>query len=134
MKKIWLVRATCILLLMVFAACSSEENLEKQRVQAEASRNLGEAYLREGKSVEVPQIFDHHWLVDVEGLGTFEAYPNRDCRGYVEKFGLDPGVSIYRGLFRYPGYCNTMLNLKKLGLLETGEPESFAGKTNAGKA
>ena len=49
MKKIWLVGATCFLLLMVFAACSSRENLEKQRVQAEASRNLGEAYLREGK-------------------------------------------------------------------------------------
>jgi len=90
------------------------------------------AYLRAGKTVEVPQIFDHHWLVDVEGLGTFEAYPNRDCRGYVEKFGLDPDVSIYRGLLRYIGYCNTMLSLKRLGLLETGEPESFAGKTHAG--
>jgi len=96
------------------------------------SANMPAAYLQEGKSVEVPQIFDHHSLVDVEGLGTFEAYPNRDCRGYVEKFGLDPGVSIYRGLFRYVGYCNTMLNLKKLGLLEAGELESFAGKTYAG--
>ena len=96
------------------------------------SAKMPAAYLHEGKSVEVPQIFDHHWLVDVEGLGTFEAYPNRDCRGYVEKFGLDHGVSIYRGLFRYLGYCNTMINLKKLGLLETGELESFAGKTNAG--
>jgi saccharopine dehydrogenase-like NADP-dependent oxidoreductase len=96
------------------------------------SAKMTAAYLREGKTVEVPQIFDHHWLVDVEGLGTFEAYPNRDCRGYVEKFGLDPDVSIYRGLLRYVGYCNTMLNLKKLGLLETGEEESFAGKTNAG--
>jgi saccharopine dehydrogenase-like NADP-dependent oxidoreductase len=96
------------------------------------SAKMPAAYLHEGKSVEVPQIFDHHSLVDVEGLGTFEAYPNRDCRGYVEKFGLDHDVSIYRGLFRYPGYCNTMINLKKLGLLETGELESFAGKTNAG--
>ena len=96
------------------------------------SAKLTAAYLHDGESVEVPQIFDHHWLVDVEGLGTFEAYPNRDCRRYVEKFGLEPGVSIYRGLLRYMGYCNTMINLKKLGLLETGEPESFAGRTNAG--
>jgi len=96
------------------------------------SAKMRAAYLREGKTVEVPQIFDHHWLVDVQELGTFEAYPNRDCRGYVEKFGLDPDVSIYRGLLRYVGYCNTMINLKRLGLLETGEPESFAGKTHAG--
>lgn len=50
MKKIWLVGASCILLLSVFAACStSKENLEQQKEQAEAARNLGEAYLREGK-------------------------------------------------------------------------------------
>jgi len=49
MKKSWLVGASCILLLLVFAACSSKENLEKQKLKAEASRNLGEVYLREGK-------------------------------------------------------------------------------------
>lgn len=49
MKKIWLVGASCILLFIVFSACTSKENLEKQKEQAEASRNLGEAYLREGK-------------------------------------------------------------------------------------
>ncbi|CAB1064262.1 hypothetical protein D1BOALGB6SA_9054 [Olavius sp. associated proteobacterium Delta 1] len=49
MKKLWLVGASCILLLSVFLACTSKENLEQQKEQAEASRNLGEAYLREGK-------------------------------------------------------------------------------------
>ena len=49
MKKIWLVGASCILLLSVFLACTTKENLAKQKEQAEASRNLGEAYLREGK-------------------------------------------------------------------------------------
>ena len=49
MKKIWLVGASCILLFSVFLACTPKENLEKQKEQAEASRNLGEAYLREGR-------------------------------------------------------------------------------------
>ena len=49
MKKIWLVGASCILLLSVFPACSSsKENLEQQKEQAQAHRNLGEAYLRQG--------------------------------------------------------------------------------------
>ena len=48
MKKIWLVVASCILLSLWFA-CSSKQNLEQQRELSEASRNLGEAYLREGK-------------------------------------------------------------------------------------
>ena len=48
MKRIWLVGLCCILLVIFFAACSSKENLEKQKKQAEASKNLGEAYLREG--------------------------------------------------------------------------------------
>jgi tetratricopeptide (TPR) repeat protein len=48
MKKIWLVAASCILLVSVFAACTSKENLEHQKELAEASRNLGEAYLRQG--------------------------------------------------------------------------------------
>ena len=49
MKKIWLIGASCILLAGIFAACTAKENLEQQKRQAEASRNLGEAYLREGK-------------------------------------------------------------------------------------
>jgi type IV pilus assembly protein PilF len=49
MKKIWLVGASCILLLSVLMACSTKENLEQQKALGEASRNLGEAYLREGK-------------------------------------------------------------------------------------
>ena len=49
MKKIWLAAASCILLLSVFQACTTKENLQQKKEQAEASRNLGEAYLREGK-------------------------------------------------------------------------------------
>lgn len=49
MKTIWLAVASCILLLSIFQACTTKENLQQKKKQAEASRNLGEAYLREGK-------------------------------------------------------------------------------------
>lgn len=48
MKKIWLVGAGCILLVSFVLACSTKENLAQQKEQAEASKNLGEAYLRQG--------------------------------------------------------------------------------------
>ena len=48
MKKIWFAAAIFILFGGVFIACSSKENLEKQKEQADAHRNLGEAHLREG--------------------------------------------------------------------------------------
>jgi len=49
MKTIWLALASCLLLLSLFQACTTTENLQQKKEQAEASRNLGEAYLREGK-------------------------------------------------------------------------------------
>jgi Tfp pilus assembly protein PilF len=48
MKKTWLVGASCMLVLSLILSCSSKPELEQQREQGEASRNLGEAYLRQG--------------------------------------------------------------------------------------
>ncbi len=89
------------------------------------------AYLEEGRTVEVPaeQLFDHHWLVDIEGLGTFETYPNRDSVRYLPHFGLDEDVSLYRGLLRFVGWSNTMRSLIALNLLEAQEVKDFSGMT-----
>ena len=48
MKKILLVGAGCLLVVSILFACTSK-NIEEQKAKAEASRNLGEAYLRQGK-------------------------------------------------------------------------------------
>ena len=48
MKKIWLVVPSCILILTLLMACTSKKNLEQQRELADAAKNLGEAYLRQG--------------------------------------------------------------------------------------
>ena len=50
MKKIWIVGIGCFLAVsMIFACSSDKQNLEEQKARGEASRNLGEAYLRQGK-------------------------------------------------------------------------------------
>jgi saccharopine dehydrogenase-like NADP-dependent oxidoreductase len=90
------------------------------------------AYLLEGKRVDVPLIFNHHRIIDVEGIGTFECYPNRDCTGYVKYFGLDDKASLFRGLLRFVGYSNTMRALVKLNILKDEKEErSFKGVTYA---
>lgn len=89
------------------------------------------AYLKNGKRIEVPgdKLFEHFWLVDIEGLGTFESYPNKDVKKYVKPFGLDEDVSFYRGLLRFSGYCNNMRHMMALGLLNSEGEESFEQKT-----
>ena len=88
------------------------------------------AYLEKGKKIEVPgdKLFEHFWLVDIEGLGTFESYPNKDVEKYVEPFGLDrENVSFYRGLLRFSGYCNNMRHMLALGLFDSERERSFEG-------
>ncbi len=89
------------------------------------------AYLKEGKRIDVSGelLFDHHWLVDIEGLGTFETYPNRDSTVYREYFELDEDVSLYRGILRFIGWCNTLRKLKKLNLLDDDNEQIFENKT-----
>ena len=88
-------------------------------------------YLKEGKRIPVPgdQLFDNHWLVDIEGLGTFETYPNKDCTRYLEHFGLEEDISFYRGLLRFSGYCNNMRSFIALDLLNDRDAYDFGGWT-----
>lgn len=79
------------------------------------------AYLVNGKKISIPgnKLFEKFWFVDIEKLGTFETYPNKDVEKYVKPFALDDEVSFYRGLLRYSGYCNNMSNMEALGLFDS---------------
>ena len=76
------------------------------------------AYVVNGKKINVPAKFENHRLVDVYGIGTFETYPSDDSSRYISLFGLDKDISIYKGLLRYIGWCNTIIHLLKLKLIE----------------
>jgi saccharopine dehydrogenase-like NADP-dependent oxidoreductase len=91
----------------------------------------GAAYYIKGKRIEVPadRLFKHFRLVDIDGIGTFETYPNRDCQKYLELFELSSHVSFYRGLLRYPGYCNNMRYLGEIGLFDSSRVENFDNLT-----
>jgi saccharopine dehydrogenase-like NADP-dependent oxidoreductase len=86
-------------------------------------------YQVEGKVIEVPAKFEHHKLVDIHGIGTFETYPSNDSTRYLKEFGLDKNLTIYKGLLRYIGYCNTIVNLLKSKLIENNEVINFEKTT-----
>jgi saccharopine dehydrogenase (NADP+, L-glutamate forming) len=88
-------------------------------------------YIEDGKDVKVSgeDLMRSSWLVDVDGLGTFETYPNRDSRSYLEDYGIEGISDFYRGLLRHPGYCNSIQSLKDLNLLDDTDSHSFEGTT-----
>jgi len=86
-------------------------------------------YQLDGKVIEVPAKFEHNRLVELHGIGTFETYPSNDSTRYLKEFGLDENISIYKGLLRFIGYCNTMTNLLKIKLIENTEEKNFENKT-----
>ncbi|MBL7111897.1 MAG: saccharopine dehydrogenase NADP-binding domain-containing protein [Bacteroidales bacterium] len=89
------------------------------------------AYITNGKRVFIPgdKLFEHFWFEEIEGLGTFETYANKDVEKYVKPFGLDDGVSFYRGLLRYSGYCNNMKYIRALGLFDNEKRETLKGRS-----
>lgn len=88
-------------------------------------------YIKDGKDVKISgeDLMHSSWLIDVDGLGTFETYPNRDTRNYLEDYGVTGISDFYRGLLRHPGYCNSIQSMKDLNLLDDSERQSFEGMT-----
>jgi saccharopine dehydrogenase (NADP+, L-glutamate forming) len=79
-------------------------------------------YRENGKEISIPgpELFAHHHPVTVERLGELEAYPNRDSLIYLDLYGLEDIETMFRGTFRYPGWCDTLKRIVDLGLLDEG--------------
>jgi saccharopine dehydrogenase (NADP+, L-glutamate forming) len=95
-----------------------------------ASRNSAK-WLENDKEIFVPgeQLFKHYYLQDVEGIGTFENYPNRNSIPYKDIYGLKHARTVYRGTFRLTGWCETLRAIAALGWLNEQVPNGFTGKT-----
>ena len=80
-------------------------------------------YIQNGQKINVSgkELLNSSWLVDVDGLGTFETYANRDSTNYLKDYGLEDIADFYRGLLRHPGYCNSIQSIKDLDLLNDEE-------------
>jgi saccharopine dehydrogenase-like NADP-dependent oxidoreductase len=84
-----------------------------------ASKNDAQ-FQRGGEIVQIPgeELFDHYWPVQVEGLGEFEGYPNRDSMPYTETYGIQPTDWMFRGTLRNVGWCATLKKIVEAGFLD----------------
>ena len=94
-----------------------------------ASRN-GAHYLMKGKrvTVEPADLFKDRFSYYFPGVGELEVYPNRDSISYLDIYGIPEASTIYRGTFRFRGWCETLDAMKRFNMLDD-TPVSCAGKS-----
>ena len=89
-------------------------------------------YLRNGKVVELPneKLFRNPFKFEFETIGELDIYPNRDSISYKEIYGIPEVKTVFRGTFRYPGWCEILDVMKQLGLISY-EKYHLDGMTHA---
>ncbi|HEN20378.1 MAG TPA: saccharopine dehydrogenase, partial [Desulfobacteraceae bacterium] len=89
-------------------------------------------YLDNGEAVIIrpEDLFRKTFEYEVKDVGTLEVYANRDSISYIDIYGLKDIKTIFRGTFRFRGWCETIDAMKTLDLLNKQE-EDLSGKTYA---
>jgi saccharopine dehydrogenase (NADP+, L-glutamate forming) len=95
-----------------------------------AGRNSAQ-FRRQGQIVRIEnkELFHSRQQRDITGLGVLELYPNRDSLQYQDLYGLAEAELVFRGTFRYPGWCETMAQIVRLGLLDDSTDQELSAKT-----
>ena len=90
-------------------------------------------YLRHGKEVDVPtqDLFKKPFQVSFPEVGQLEVYPNRDSIAYIDIYGIPEAKTMFRGTFRFKGWCETIDAMKELKLISYDKID-MTGKTYAG--
>lgn len=68
--------------------------------------------------IDYEGLFDPGRLVNVDDLGSFSWYPNRDSSGYAELYGLESASTFVRTTLRYPEFCFGWKNIIELKLTD----------------
>lgn len=90
-------------------------------------------FLRDGKIVEVgaTEVFSpqNTHIVEFDGVGRLEAFPNGDATHYAKLLGIEKTVrTMGRYVLRWPGHCDFWGRLAKLGFLSDA-PIEVKGQT-----
>jgi saccharopine dehydrogenase-like NADP-dependent oxidoreductase len=92
--------------------------------------NNSAIYKRKGNIVETPteNLFKDTFTVDFPSLETLDVYPNRNSLEYIDIYKIPEAKTIFRGTFRYHGWCESLDALKRLKLT-LPEQEDMTGLT-----
>jgi saccharopine dehydrogenase-like NADP-dependent oxidoreductase len=84
-----------------------------------ASRNSA-LYMKKGKEVfiEPADLFKDRFNFSFPGIGDLDVYPNRNSVSYIDIYGIHETKTIYRGTFRFKGWCETLDAMKSLNMLD----------------
>lgn len=95
-----------------------------------ASRNSAR-FLENGEviNIEGKDLFLNFKNEDIEELGTFEVYPNRDSIPYQTVYGLKDALTVKRATYRNVGWCETLKKIVDLGLVDDTPKDSVKGLT-----
>lgn len=90
-------------------------------------------YRKDGKTVSVDSedVFRTTFISDIPGTGKLEAYPNRDSLSFAEVYGIPDVNTIYRGTFRFPGWCESIDAMKRLNMFDD-KVRDYTGTTARG--
>ena len=77
-------------------------------------------FLQEGTYKYIPycNLFRRTEFLEVEGYGKFEAYSNRDSLKYLDVYGLDNILTLYRGTIRRVGFSKAWNMFVQLGMTD----------------
>ena len=81
-------------------------------------------YLEDGRLKYVPynRIFAEAQPLEVQGMGEYEAYVNRDSLLYRDLYDLGPINNLVRGTIRHKGFCRSWNALVTIGLTDGSFP------------
>lgn len=94
--------------------------------------NNAARYLKDGKEVNIPSrdLFKHTFMQHFPDVGKLEVYANRDSINYINIYNTPEAQTMFRGTYRYKGWCETIDVMKELGLISE-EPVELKGKSYA---
>ncbi|NTW34363.1 MAG: saccharopine dehydrogenase [Bacteroidetes bacterium] len=94
--------------------------------------NNDAVYLKHNNIVDIPtqDLFKNPFKVNYPEIGQLEVYPNRDSVSYKDIYGIQETETIFRGTFRFNGWCETLDAIKRLNLISY-DKLNLKGKTYA---
>ncbi len=77
-------------------------------------------YLKKGKEVFInsKDLFKDRFSCNFPEIGELEVYPNRDSISYAGIYDIPETTTMYRGTFRYKGWCEALDAMKNLNMLD----------------
>jgi saccharopine dehydrogenase-like NADP-dependent oxidoreductase len=63
-------------------------------------------------------LFKDRFTYNFPGVGDLEVYPNRDSISYTDIYKIQEVSTMFRGTFRYKGWCETLDVMKAMNMLD----------------